>query len=227
MPPIQPHPHRRLPHGGRRRPRCATSRSPHLRGACFPPPAAREPAPRRDRRLHRRTMYGINTGFGKLANVRIAPDRLEQLQANLIRSHAAGVGAPLAAEVVRAVMLLRANVLLRPTSGVRPELVDALLAMLNADIIHGCRSREASARVATLLRSATSGSRSWGREGSSPGAPTRRRRLCSPRPASRPIASAPRKGLSFINGTQAQTALLALLVHDARCSGARPPGRRR
>ena len=67
------------------------------------------------------TIYGINTGFGKLANVRIAPDQLEALQVNLIRSHAAGIGTPLPPGVVRAVMLLRANVLLRPTSGVRPD----------------------------------------------------------------------------------------------------------
>src|SRR4051794_41524610 len=80
-------------------------------------------------------IYGINTGFGKLANVRIPPDQLDQLQTNLIRSHAAGMGAPLSPPIVRAVMLLRANVLLRPTSGVRPELVDALVALLNGGII--------------------------------------------------------------------------------------------
>src|SRR5690242_13135256 len=78
------------------------------------------------------TIYGINTGFGKLANVRIAADQLDRLQANLVRSHAAGVGAPLPADVVRAMMALRANVLLRPTSGVRPALVDALLGVLGA-----------------------------------------------------------------------------------------------
>ncbi|MGH7586909.1 MAG: aromatic amino acid lyase, partial [Gemmatimonadales bacterium] len=81
------------------------------------------------------TIYGINTGFGKLANVRIAPDRLDQLQVNLIRSHAAGVGVPMPADVVRAAMLLRANVLLRPTSGVRPELAGALLGLLGAGIV--------------------------------------------------------------------------------------------
>src|SRR5690349_5381823 len=81
------------------------------------------------------TIYGVNTGFGKLANVRVAADKLDQLQINLIRSHAAGVGDPLPAAVVRALMLLRANVLLRPTSGVRPELVDALIGLLNAGIV--------------------------------------------------------------------------------------------
>src|SRR5688500_581031 len=81
------------------------------------------------------TIYGINTGFGKLANVRIPPGQLDQLQTNLIRSHAAGVGNPLPQAVVRAVMLLRANVLLRPTSGVRAELAEAVVAMLNAGIL--------------------------------------------------------------------------------------------
>src|SRR5215217_2988521 len=81
------------------------------------------------------TIYGINTGFGKLANVRVPADQLDQLQTNLIRSHASGVGPPLPAPVVRAVMLLRANVLLRPTSGVRPELVDAVVDLLNARVV--------------------------------------------------------------------------------------------
>jgi histidine ammonia-lyase len=81
------------------------------------------------------TIYGINTGFGKLANIRVAPGALDELQVNLVRSHAAGVGDPLPREIVRALMLLRANVLLRPTSGVRPALVEALLAMLNAGIV--------------------------------------------------------------------------------------------
>src|SRR2546430_4099665 len=80
------------------------------------------------------TIYGGNTGFGKLAHVRIPPDRLRALQLNLIRSHASGVGAPLSVEAVRAMMLLRANVLLMATSGVRPELPDLLVAMLNARV---------------------------------------------------------------------------------------------
>src|SRR5437879_3748568 len=66
-------------------------------------------------------MYGVTTGFGKLAHVRIPPERARQLQLNLIRSHASGVGDPLSVEAVRAMMLLRANVLVRGTSGVRPR----------------------------------------------------------------------------------------------------------
>src|SRR5437764_1036186 len=77
------------------------------------------------------TIYGVTTGFGKLAHVRIPPERARQLQLNLIRSHASGVGDPLSEEAVRAMMLLRANVLVRGTSGVRPALPELIVAMLN------------------------------------------------------------------------------------------------
>src|SRR5438046_10582048 len=77
------------------------------------------------------TIYGVNTGFGKLAHVRIKPDQARDLQLNLIRSHASGGGEPLPADAVRAMMLLRANVLLRGTSGVRPVLPELLVDMLN------------------------------------------------------------------------------------------------
>lgn len=162
------------------------------------------------------TIYGINTGFGKLANVRIAPDQLDQLQANLIRSHAAGVGTPLSAEVVRAVMLLRANVLLRPTSGVRPELVDALVAMLNAGIIPWVPEQGsvgASGDLAPLSHIALALMGEGGvlvENRSQPAAAA----LAAARLT--PYRFAPKEGLAFINGTQAQTALLALMVHDAR-----------
>src|SRR6185436_16413748 len=80
------------------------------------------------------TMYGVNTGFGKLAHVRIPPDQARQLQLNLIRSHASGVGDPLGQDAVRAMMLLRANVLARCTSGVRPAVPELLVEMLNRKI---------------------------------------------------------------------------------------------
>src|SRR5215475_14507720 len=79
-------------------------------------------------------VYGVNTGFGFLADVRISADEIRNLQRNLIRSHAAGVGAPLPEPVVRAMMLLRAQVLAGGCSGVRAEVCDLLLGMLNERI---------------------------------------------------------------------------------------------
>src|SRR5687768_8073 len=153
-------------------------------------------------------IYGINTGFGKLANVRIAPDRLGQLQTNLIRSHAAGVGAALPADVVRALMILRANVLLRPTSGVRMALVDALVALINSGVVPRVPEQGSVgasgdlaplAHVAMVLMGEGEVLGDFGGAG---------RTLA-------PYEFGPKEGISFINGTQAQTALLALLVHDA------------
>ena len=79
----------------------------------------------------RRVVYGITTGFGALSEVVVPPDRLRELQANLIRSHAAGIGAPLSEAEVRAITLLRANVLARGHSGVRPIVIETLLELLN------------------------------------------------------------------------------------------------
>src|SRR5205085_11535713 len=75
--------------------------------------------------------YGINTGFGDFAEVRIPHDQLRELQLNLLRSHAAGVGEPLPVPVVRATMALRANVLAKGYSGIREETLDLLIEMLN------------------------------------------------------------------------------------------------
>ena len=79
--------------------------------------------------------YGINTGFGALARQRITRDRLTQLQYNLVRSHACGVGDPLPPSVVRRILLLKANSLAIGCSGIRPEVVDTLLALLNHDVL--------------------------------------------------------------------------------------------
>jgi histidine ammonia-lyase len=81
-----------------------------------------------------RVVYGINTGFGALADVRIPPGELIDLQINLVRSHACGVGAPLSTEAVRSMMLLRANVLAKGYSGCRPVVIDTLIRMLNAGV---------------------------------------------------------------------------------------------
>jgi histidine ammonia-lyase len=146
------------------------------------------------------TIYGVNTGFGKLAHVRIPPDQTRQLQLNLIRSHASGVGDPLPVDAVRAMMLLRANVLVRGTSGVRPVLPELLVEMLNRGIhprVPSQGSVGASGDLAPLshLALAMIG------EGD----------VTVPRP----ITLEAKEGLAFVNGTQAQTGLAALLVHDA------------
>lgn len=82
-----------------------------------------------------RTVYGITTGFGRFAEVRISPDEIDQLQENLIKSHATGVGQVFQPHQVRAVMLLQANQLAKGASGVRPIVVQQLLGLLNQNII--------------------------------------------------------------------------------------------
>src|SRR5436305_13689882 len=80
------------------------------------------------------TAYGINTGFGKLASVRISTEQVRQLQVNLVRSHACGLGVPLSEAETRAMVLLRANALAKGFSGVRPRVVQTLCQMLRATV---------------------------------------------------------------------------------------------
>ena len=151
-------------------------------------------------------IYGVNTGFGKLAHVRIKPEQTRDLQRNLIRSHASGVGDPLPVDVVRAMMVLRANVLIRGTSGVRPALPQLIVEMLNAQVhprVPSQGSVGASGDLAPLAHLALA----MIGEGDD-GAVLRSRRL-------QPITLEAKEGLAFVNGTQAQTGLAALLVRDA------------
>src|SRR6059036_3436362 len=152
------------------------------------------------------TIYGVNTGFGKLAHVRIKPEQTRELQLNLIRSHASGVGEPLPVDAVRAMMLLRANVLVRGTSGVRPALPELIVAMLNRGVhprVPSQGSVGASGDLAPLAHLALA----MVGEGED-GQALRDGGL-------EPIALEAKEGLAFVNGTQAQTGLAALLVHDA------------
>ena len=151
-------------------------------------------------------IYGVNTGFGKLAHVRIKPEQTRDLQRNLIRSHASGVGDLLPVDVVRAMMVLRANVLIRGTSGVRPALPQLIVEMLNAQVhprVPSQGSVGASGDLAPLAHLALA----MIGEGDD-GAVLRSRRL-------QPITLEAKEGLAFVNGTQAQTGLAALLVRDA------------
>ena len=82
----------------------------------------------------RRTVYGVNTGFGKLSDVSIEKSDLSQLQLNLVRSHSCGLGEPLSEAEARAMLLLRANVLAAGFSGARPLVIDTLIAMLEKSV---------------------------------------------------------------------------------------------
>ncbi len=88
-----------------------------------------------------KTVYGVNTGFGKLANQRISADKLKQLQVNLLRSHAAGTGAFLPRQTVRLILLLKINSLLRGYSGIRLETIEGLINLYNHDLIPAVRER--------------------------------------------------------------------------------------
>ena len=160
-------------------------------------------------------VYGVTTGFGKFADVAIPPSELESLQRNLIRSHCAGVGAPLPDEAVRAMMVLRANALARGNSGIRVSTVEALLGMLAADILPMIPSQGsvgASGDLAPLSHLALGlmgegRVRVRGREKPAAAA-LKSARL-------RPVALAAKEGLALINGVQMSVAVGGLALHRA------------
>ena len=160
-------------------------------------------------------VYGVTTGFGKLSDVAIPPDRLAELQINLVRSHAAGVGPLLPAREVRAMMLLRANVLAKGFSGARSVIVELLAAMLGAGIhpqIPEQGSVGASGDLAPLahLALAIVGEGEVEVNGAlRPAADALRAAGLAP------ITLGPKEGISLINGTQAHTGIAALAWHDA------------
>ncbi|HKO14513.1 MAG TPA: histidine ammonia-lyase [Acidobacteriaceae bacterium] len=158
------------------------------------------------------TAYGINTGFGKLSDVRIEPDQVQTLQRNLVRSHSCGVGDPLPQEAVRAMLLLRANVLAKGCSGVRPELIEALIAFLNRRIHPVIPSRGsvgASGDLAPLahLALALIGEGQVNLEGRHiPAA------FALLQCGLAPLTLEAKEGLALLNGTQAITAVGALAL---------------
>jgi histidine ammonia-lyase len=152
-------------------------------------------------------VYGVNTGFGKLANQRIDNDALDLLQLNLIRSHSVGVGEPLAPEVVRLMIALKAASLARGFSGVRPEVVDTLLAVHNAGLVPYVPSQGsvgASGDLAPLahLTLALLGEGEMLVDGQRRPAGAELREAGVP-----PLKLAAKEGLALINGTQTSTAL--------------------
>lgn len=160
--------------------------------------------------------YGVNTGFGALAEVRVDHGDLAQLQLNLVRSHACGVGEPYPRAIARAMMLLRANVLMIGTSGVRPEVAQLLVDMLNHDIVPVIPEKGsvgASGDLAPLAHIALAmvGEGEVFQHG--------RRRPSAEALAEAglsPIVLRAKEGLALINGTQAMTADAGLTVNRAR-----------
>lgn len=164
-----------------------------------------------------KVVYGVTTGFGKFSQVSIAPEEIEQLQENLIISHAVGVGNPLPEEVVRGIMLLRANALAKGYSGIRPEVVATLVEMLNMGVhpvIPEKGSLGASGDLAPLSHMALvmigrgeayyQGIRMPGKTAmEKAGIPV--------------IKLNAKEGLALINGTQVMTAIGTLAIYDAWC----------
>ena len=160
-------------------------------------------------------VYGVSTGFGKLSDVQIPVERLRELQVNLVRSHACGIGQPLPEEVVRAMILLRANVLALGHSGVRRSIIELLCEMLNRrvhPVIPEKGSVGASGDLAPLAHLALTmigegeaffeGARTPSRQA------LKRARLA-------PIELEAKEGLALLNGTQAMHAVGGLALHRA------------
>jgi histidine ammonia-lyase len=169
-----------------------------------------------------RTTYGVNTGFGKLAQVSIPPQRLEELQHNLVLSHCAGTGPALGDDIVRLVMALKINTMARARSGVRPVVADALLRLLECGlypVIPSKGSVGASGDLAPLghLAAALIGVGECRRDG----------RVMPAREALalaglEPLRLAPKEGLALLNGTQVSTALALIglfAAEDALAAG--------
>ena len=160
-------------------------------------------------------VYGVNTGFGALAEVRISADQVTRLQQNLVRSHAAGVGSPLPRDAVRGMMLLRAAVLATGRSGARPVCCQRLCDLLNAGlhpVIPSRGSVGASGDLAPLAHLALGmigeGQAEFGGEILPAGEALRRAAI-------EPLVLEAKEGLTLLNGTQHMTAVGGLAVLDA------------
>ncbi len=160
-------------------------------------------------------VYGVNTGFGKMASTRISRDEIRHLQLNLVRSHACGVGTPLGEPAVRAMLALRANAIAKGFSGVRPVVAETLIAMLNRGVhpvIPSQGSVGASGDLAPLAHLA--------QVAIGEGRAIYQSRAMSGAEAMREVGIAPlvleaKEGLALLNGTQAMLALLSLALREA------------
>jgi histidine ammonia-lyase len=160
-------------------------------------------------------VYGVNTGFGKMASTRISRDEIQQLQLNLVRSHACGVGAPLSEPAVRAMLALRANAIAKGFSGVRPIVAETLVAMLNRSVhpvIPSQGSVGASGDLAPLAHLAQvaigEGRAIYKGRGMSGAQAMLAAEIA-------PLVLEAKEGLALLNGTQGMLALSALALRES------------
>ncbi|MEX0601742.1 MAG: aromatic amino acid lyase, partial [Bacteroidota bacterium] len=164
------------------------------------------------------TVYGVTTGFGEFSSIRISRSDIRRLQENLILSHAAGAGDPLPPPIVRAMIVLRANALAKGYSGIRPQTIDLLLAMLNASLIPVIPSQGSVGasgdlvQLAHLVLAMMGKGDVWKRDGKG----TESSRTALRRARLHPVVLEAKEGLALINGTQMMTAYAALACHQAR-----------
>ncbi|HHT68372.1 MAG TPA: histidine ammonia-lyase [Firmicutes bacterium] len=160
-------------------------------------------------------IYGINTGFGLLANTSISDDNVAELQRNLILSHSCGVGDPFPDEVVKAMMILRANALMKGHSGIRPQVIELLVGLVNKGVTPLIPSQGSVGASGDLVPLAHMSSVLLG-EGQAyyegqlySGAEALKRAGLSP------VILEAKEGLALINGTQAMTAQGVIALHDS------------
>lgn len=164
-----------------------------------------------------KTIYGVTTGFGEFANVRISADELEQLQENLILSHSVGTGDFLPRPIVRAMMVLRVNSLAQGCSGIRLQTVQTLLDMLNADVVPAVPEQGSVGSSGDLIPlshialSLIGKGLVLGSDGHTVEAAT-----ALSAAGITPVRLAAKEGLALINGTQYMTAFLCFAVEEAR-----------
>ncbi len=162
-------------------------------------------------------IYGVTTGFGEFANVRIPHDKIEQLQTNLIISHAAGAGEPLPPEVVRAMMILRINALAKGFSGIRPESVEFIVKFFNAGLVPVVPSQGSVGSSGDLVQLAHLVLSFMGK-----GKTMDNEQLTMNNSATvlkkhnlKPLTLTAKEGLALINGTQMMTSFAALIIHES------------
>jgi histidine ammonia-lyase len=160
-------------------------------------------------------VYGVNTGFGKMASMRISAGEIRHLQLNLVRSHACGVGAPLESDCVRAMLALRANALAKGYSGVRPIVVETLLEMLNRNVLPVIPSQGSVGASGDLAPLAHLALVVIGEGEAIFDSDVRPGKSALDAAGISPVTLEAKEGLALLNGTQGMLALLALALREA------------